>query len=156
MLEKEGGKARGITGSCELQLVEERREGSIESKSFPRSELQARLCVSGECPSFQTRQRFRDFQSQKKIGNNKKAMTQKPLLWLMSAWQMEASTIQYKEMRCQLNHVLASEQRTRQNTPELKERKPRNACPSGGPLACWRRPANKREELAFLTSVYSA
>lgn len=42
-------------------------------------------------------------------------MTQKPLLRLMSAWQMEASAIQYKETRCQLNHVLTLEQSTRQN-----------------------------------------
>lgn len=47
-------------------------------------------------------------------------MTQKPLLWLMSAWQMEASAIQYKERRCQLNHVLAFEQRTRQNSRKEK------------------------------------
>lgn len=36
----------------------------------------------------------------------------------MSAWQKEASAIQYKEKRCQLNHVLAFEQRTRQNSKE--------------------------------------
>lgn len=54
-------------------------------------------------------------------------MTQKPLLWLMSAWQMEASAIQYKETRCQLNHVLAFEQRTRQNSE--KANPGTRACP---------------------------